>query len=92
MSGIALYFVVSVTLKVLFSIDILIPCLWKSLFHFDCPGCGLTTAFIKILTVDFHGAFQTNPLILILIPFGLFYIYSDIKKFQRQKAHTHNTH
>lgn len=84
MSAIALYFFVSVMLKVLFSIDILMPCLWNSLFHFDCPGCGLTTAFIKVLSFDFHGAFHTNSLVFLLIPFGLFLVYSDISKFKKR--------
>ena len=83
MSSIVIYFMVSIMLKIGFSIDILIPCLWKTLFHFECPGCGLTTAFMKILTLDISGAYDANPLIFIVLPLGIFYIYKDFVKFKR---------
>ena len=82
MSVIVIYFIVAVLLKIVLSIDILIPCLWKTLFHFECPGCGLTTAFIKILTLDISGAYDSNPLIFIVLPVGIIYIYKDVKKFK----------
>jgi len=81
-SVVAIYFVISVFLKMVFAIDILIPCLWKKIFHFECPGCGLTTAFIKILTFDISGAYKTNPLIFIILPLGIAYIYYDFSKFR----------
>ena len=56
MSRIVIYFMVSIVFKIGFSVDILISCLWKTLFHFECPGCGLTTAFMKILTLDISSA------------------------------------
>lgn len=82
MSGIVVYYMVAIQLKIVFSIDILLPCLWKTLFHVECPGCGLTTAFIKILTLDISGAYDSNPLIFIVLPVGLFYIYKDIMQFK----------
>ncbi len=84
MSSIVIYFMLSIVLKTGFSIDILIPCLWKTLFHFECLGCGLTTAFMKILTLDLSGAYYANPLIFIVLPLGLFYIYKDLRKFKRK--------
>ena len=81
MSLVALYFVISLVLKMAFEINILIPCLWKTVFNIECPGCGLTTAFINLLQCDIAGAFHANPLIFIILPIGIIYIYKDFKKF-----------
>ncbi len=81
MSIIAAYFVVSILIKIVFSFNMLIPCLWKTLFHFDCIGCGLTTAFLKLLSMDIAGAYHANPLIFIVLPVGLFYVVHDFRKF-----------
>ena len=37
MRSVVIYFLISIVLKIEFSINILIPCLWKILFHFECP-------------------------------------------------------
>lgn len=81
MSLVAIYFAFSLFLKMALNINILIPCLWKTLFHVECPGCGLTTAFIDILRCDIAGAFSANPLIFIVLPLGIIYIYNDFKRF-----------
>ena len=84
MSCVALYLFIALFLKIEFSIDILFPCLWKTIFHFNCPGCGLTHAFIKLIFFDFKGAFKENPLIFIVFPVGVFYIVSDFVKFRKK--------
>lgn len=35
-------------------------CIFKILFHIDCPGCGLTRAFISLLKGDISGAIHYN--------------------------------
>jgi hypothetical protein len=91
MSIIAAYFAISIVLKLVFAIDILIPCLWKTLFDFECPGCGLTTAFIKLITLDISGAYDANVLVFLVLPLGLFYLYSDFSKYKRkQNSHKDN--
>jgi len=92
MSVVALYFVISLFLKMAFEINILIPCLWKTIFNIECPGCGLTTAFIDILQCNITGAFKANPLIFIVLPLGIFYIYKDFKKFSIHIKNTETTH
>lgn len=77
------YFLFSTTLKAIAGIDICIPCIWKSLFDVHCPGCGLTTAFISLMELNFKIAFATNWMIFIIIPFGLFYAIKDYVKFKR---------
>lgn len=45
------------------SIGLSIPsgCLVKSLFGFDCPGCGITRSVSRALHLHFHEAFLYHP-------------------------------
>ncbi len=36
-------------------------CPVKALIGFDCPGCGLTRAGAKLLSFNFVGAWEQNP-------------------------------
>ncbi len=86
MSSVALYFIIAVALKFAFILNILPPCLWKTLFHTECPGCGLTGAFMAIISFDMPSAYEANPLIFIVLPLGLFFIGKDFMKFKREQA------
>jgi len=50
------------------------PTMW--LFGIPCPACGLTRAGLRLMRLDFVGAFTYNPSIF-LVPFG---IYAYVKK------------
>ena len=78
------YFLFSAILKAVADIDICIPCIWKSIFGVHCPGCGLTTAFISLIKLNFKNAFVTNWLIFIIVPFGIYYMIQDYVKFQEK--------
>jgi len=84
MALVGAYFLISILIKIYFAIDVQIPCLWKTFFHVECPGCGLTRSFTQLLYLDFVGAFKTNPLIFVVMPAGIFYISKDILKFKRK--------
>ncbi len=49
-----------------------LPCLFRSLTGFSCPGCGATRALHQILHGHFGTAFTLNPLFLLAIPVLLF--------------------
>ena len=34
-----------------------VSCIFKELFGFKCPGCGMTRALVRALQLDFVGAF-----------------------------------
>jgi hypothetical protein len=36
-------------------------CLFHRLTGLDCPGCGMTRAFVCLLRGDLHGAWQMHP-------------------------------
>ncbi len=86
MSSVAVYFVVAIFLKLFFAVDVLVPCLWRTLTGYKCPGCGLTTSFLEILKCNFLDAFYTNPLIFIVLPAGIFYMIVDFKRFAKREA------
>ena len=81
------YILLSTVLKSIAGIDICIPCIWKSIFGVHCPGCGLTTAFISLIKLNFKNAFVTNWLIFIIVPFGIYYMIQDYVKFQENTTH-----
>ena len=60
-------------------VGIYIPCLFRKLTGFYCPGCGITRMFLSILQLDFYQAFRYNPLVFILC---LFFLLMKILRFQ----------
>jgi hypothetical protein len=78
------YILFSSILKAVSDIDICIPCIWKSIFGIHCPGCGLTTAFISLIELNFKNAFETNWLIFIIVPSGIYYMTKNYIIFQRK--------
>ena len=57
-------------------------CLFFDIFHFDCPGCGLTRAFLLIPRGDFSQAFRFNAASLPLyLLFVMMFFYSLFRNF-----------
>jgi len=77
-----LYILLSSFINALTGIDICIPCIWKTIFGFTCPGCGQTTAFIHLLKFEFVGAFESNKLIFIVLPSITYFLFADFIKFK----------
>lgn len=80
---VVVYFLFSALLKAGIGIDICIPCLWKTFFGFNCPGCGITRAFIYLLKLDFINAFKSNWLIVVILPISIYFLKTDFQKFKR---------
>ena len=78
------YFLFSAILKPTANIDICIPCLWKSIFGVQCHGCGLTTALMSLIELNFKKASETNWLIFLIVPLGIYYVTRDYAKFSRE--------
>ncbi len=51
-----------------------IPCVIHSLTGLFCPGCGASRALASLLRLEFYQAFRWNPLMVLLLPFALFYL------------------
>lgn len=63
--GSAYYFLMQVT-------SFRIPCLFRKVTTFACPGCGITHFFLRLLQMDISGAIRENvavaALLLIWLP------------------------
>ena len=45
-----------------------IPCIFRKITGFLCPGCGITRMCMAIITGDFISAYKANPCIFIMMP------------------------
>ena len=54
--------------------EYMLPCLSKTMFGFDCLGCGLKRSFIYLINGELWNAFKMYPAIFTLFIFGLFII------------------
>ena len=81
---ISTYLILSSSLKATTGIDICIPCLWETIFGFHCPSCGLTSAFISLLSLDFRKALESNWIIFLIIPSGIYYLAQDYILFKKK--------
>lgn len=77
------YFLLSLILFTYFQINIGIPCLFRLLTGWKCPGCGLTHAFAHMLQLEFAEAWQDNKFSFIVLPAGIFYLIKDFISFRK---------
>lgn len=52
---------------------VFIPCVFRELTGFKCPGCGITHMFFDLINFRFKDAFYDNPLVFIYLPFIVAY-------------------
>lgn len=52
--------------------DFMIPCMSKTLFGLDCPGCGMQRSLVLLFQGDFADAFHMFPAIYTTIPLFIF--------------------
>lgn len=57
---------------VMIRLNFYLPCPFRSLTGYLCPGCGATRMFLNLFQLDFIGAFKSNGMLLISLPFILF--------------------
>ena len=70
-----LFFLIYIGYYIFASItDITIPCIFRELTGYQCPGCGLTHLFFDLLTLNFKDAFNDNQLMFILLPFFIIFV------------------
>lgn len=51
-----------------------IPCVFRLLTGYRCPGCGMTHAVAELSRGHFHAAMQENALCLTVLPVGCVYM------------------
>lgn len=45
-----------------------VPCMFRTLTEFKCPGCGITHMLVAELQLDFAQAYAANPALYLLQP------------------------
>lgn len=70
-----------VYLMVITLTDLRIPCVFRMVTGYDCPGCGVTRMAYALVHLDFRTAFASNPFVLCLLPFAIPYAVYRSKKF-----------
>ena len=51
------------------------------MFGVPCPGCGMTRACAALLRLDFRAAAAYHPLVFVLIPGLLYFIFRELLPF-----------
>lgn len=49
-----------------------VPCLFRRVTGWKCPGCGVTSLCLALLRLDLPAAWAANPVLLLLSPFIAF--------------------
>ena len=75
----------AVLVVVMYCLDI--QCFFKLIFGITCPGCGITRASIRLLHLDFRGAFSLNPMVWSVPILGLLYLF-DGRIFKQRWLNT----
>ena len=53
-----------------------IPCIFKLITGYDCPGCGITRCLFSLVKLNIKEAYNFNQLVTIsIIPFVIIYLY-----------------
>jgi hypothetical protein len=64
----------------------MLPCLFKTLFGFECLGCGFQRSVFLLFQGNFSGAFKMYPAIytsLLFLGLGVFYYFNKSKNNQK---------
>ncbi len=69
-------------------IDIYIPCVFRMITGYKCPGCGITHYLFHLINLDFKSAFFDNPFVFICVP--ILFIYYLIANYNYVKYDNRN--
>lgn len=48
--------------------ELAMPCMFRYITGFKCPGCGVTTMFTALASLDFKASFNANPFLFVTAP------------------------
>lgn len=59
--------------------DIYLPCIFREVTGWLCPGCGVTRMCKSIICLDFSKAFHYNPVVFLMLPIlGIIFLNMSI--------------
>lgn len=62
--------------------DYMLPCLNKTLFGVECPGCGMQRSLALVVHGQFSAAYHMYPAIYTLFILALFLLFNLFVKFK----------
>lgn len=62
-----------------------IPCMFRKMTGWLCPGCGITTLFLSLMEGDIQGAFAANPFIFSTGLILLAVLFMDVRRRREKK-------
>ena len=62
-----------------------IPCIFRVVTGFKCPGCGVSRMLMALLQLDLKGAFLENRVLFVLLPLLVFIILRAAYLYVTQK-------
>ncbi len=71
---IAAYFIIAYSLLNYFNIS----CVFLEITGIPCPGCGMTRAFLSLVTMDFYQAIKHN-VVIFFMPYVFIYLIFELK-------------
>ena len=60
-------------------------CLWRTLLHLECPGCGMTRALSSALHGHLHAALAFNRGVVFVLPAALIVVIRDLHTLCRPR-------
>lgn len=68
-----------------------LPCMFRYITGFKCPGCGVTTMFTALASLDFKASFNANPFLFVTAPLLcgeiIYRMYLRCRNMKFSKAH-----
>lgn len=58
-----------------------LPCPFRSITGYLCPGCGATRMFLSLIQLDPAAAFRCNPLLLVTLPLLLYIVAAMCRNY-----------
>jgi hypothetical protein len=55
-----------------------VMCMWRTLLHLECPGCGMTRALSNALHGHLHAALACNRGVVLVLPAAFIVIIRDL--------------
>ncbi|MDD6157568.1 MAG: DUF2752 domain-containing protein [Lachnospiraceae bacterium] len=59
-----------------------VPCLFRLVTGWKCPGCGITHMLVELLRGDIRAAFFCNPVLACILPYVGFRLIFEKKRWK----------
>lgn len=63
-----------------------VPCVFRELTGFLCPGCGITRLCLALIDIDLYQAFRFNMLVFLLVPMYVIYLLMSRKGWKKTSS------